>query len=102
MNKIAINFKHETYEEGDIEGGELFYIHDMYAKKYLKLINDDYDFYDFDDTCFNAKLIMNNVCITGILSILYAKGKHKEGAFLIQLIDEIGDLKIFNIERICM
>ena len=101
MNKIAINFKHETYEEGDIEGGELFYIHDMWAKKYLKLINDVYDD-DFDDTCFNAKIIMNKDCLTGILSIFYAKGKHKEGDFLIQLIDEIGDLKIFNIERICM
>ena len=101
MNKIAINFKYETYEECDIEGAETFYINDMYAKKYLKLINDVYDD-DFDDTCFCAKIIMNKDCLTGILSIFYAKGKHKEGDFLIQLIDEIGDLKIFNIERICM
>ena len=101
MNKIAINFKRETYDERDIEGGKIFDIHDMWAEKYLKLINDVYDD-NFDDTCFWARIIMNKDCLTGILTIYYTKGKHKGGAFLIQLIDEIGDLKIFNIERICM
>lgn len=108
MGKIVINFETEICDENYIydeeynEKNKVFTINNMYAEKYLKLINAVYDD-DFDDTCFCAEIYMNEGCFNiGILEVYYAKGKFYTGEFLIQLIGEIGDMKIFDIENICM